>query len=323
MSKQKSSFGKIIVLIIIVLIAAAIALNWTWVRDFYRGTIYRPSDTMMQIRDSLDLTERGNFLFNASQPALNSEEEFNDNCQSFDDEEAVLGCYTDFNIYVYNITEPRLKGIRELTTAHELLHAVYARMDVIEKDALRADLEKVYLENTAVLKEEIEAYDTDEQLEEIYVRSGTEIKNLPETLEKHFAEVFNDQDKIVDFYNSYIKVFRELEGELDNLKSAMDNLDTQIESKTNEYEKWVKELEAKIDDFNNCANTAGCFNSEIDFTNLRNQLLREQNLLEDLYGEIDGLIDQYNAYVDKYNNNVIESENLQNIINSHVKMEGI
>ena len=35
------------------------------------------------------------------------------------------------------------------------------------------------------------------------------------------------------------------------------------------------------------------------------------------------MIDEYNSKVEKYNANVLESENLQNIINSHVKVENL
>ncbi len=305
------------------IIAAAVALNWTFFRDFYLGKTYQPSSEMASIRDSLNLTGRGEFIFNASRPVLNNEDDFNINCQSFDNEEAILGCYYDLNIYIYNITETRLAGIRELTAAHELLHAVYDRMSIAERDNYREALEKVYRENRATLKEEIEAYDSDEQLEEIYVRSGTEIKNLPEILEKHFADIFKNQDHIVDFYNSYIKVFRQIEEELDTLKTEMDNINAQIETKTAEYESRVDSLNSEIMRFNNCANTEGCFSSNYVFTARRNQLVAEQTNLNNLYDEIDHLIDEYNSKVEKYNANVLENENLQNIINSHVKMEGI
>ena len=196
-------------------------------------------------------------------------------------------------------------------------------MSPAEKDSYREALENVYRENQAVLKEEIDAYDSSEQLEEIYVRSGTEIKRLPDVLEKHFADIFNNQDGIVDFYNSYIKVFRQIESELDSLKSEMNQINTKIESKTTEYETRADSLNREILKFNDCAETAGCFTSEYAFTMRRNQLLAEQENLNVLYDEINQLIDEYNTKVEKYNSNVTEGERLQNIINSHVKVEGL
>lgn len=323
MNIKKSTIIKSVALTIVIIVAIVAALNWTFLRDFYLSKTYQPTAEMVSIRDSLGLTGRGELIFNASHPALNDADDFNTNCQSFDDEEAILGCYTELSIYIYNITEPRLKGIRELTAAHELLHAVYERMSPAEKDSYREALEKVYRDNQATLKEEIEAYDSTEQLEEIYVRSGTEVKNLPDSLEKHFADIFKDQDKIVDYYNSYISVFRQIESELDTLKAEMDNLNAEIDAKTSEYESRIDNLNAQIATFNNCADTVGCFTSEYAFYARRNQLLAEQNNLNALYDEIDHLINEYNTRVEKYNANVLESNNLQSIINSHVKVEGL
>ena len=102
---KKSTILKLIGLFVIIIVAAVVALNWTFFRDLYLSQTYHPTGEMSAIRDSLNLTGRGELIFNASHPALNDEDEFNTNCQSFDDEEAILGCYTDHKIYIYNIKE--------------------------------------------------------------------------------------------------------------------------------------------------------------------------------------------------------------------------
>ena len=304
-------------------IAVLIYLKRDYLYDFYRGLSYQPTTEMSDIRDRLQLTDHGKFLFNASHPELNSAADFNNNCRADADESAVLGCYTVYNIYVYNIDDPRLPGIRELTVAHELLHASFARLSTSEKDHLKPLLDQAYHDNQSILKSEIDSYSQEEQFEELYVRAGTEIKTLPADLESHYAKFFKDQDKIVDFYNSYIQVFRELENELNTLKSEMENLNQQINAKTLEYETKFNDFEPKVAEFNNCARTAGCFNSNSVFNTRRRELLSEQSALERLYSDIDNLIDEYNSRVEKYNNNIIESENLQNIINSRSKPESI
>ena len=307
--------------LILIVVIFTIITNYQTVSDFLRGMFYTPSSEMIQVREDLNLTPKGELIFNASRPEFNNEENFNENCYSFDENEAILGCYRDQRIFVYKITAPELSGILELTTAHELLHAVYERMSIKEKNELRSLLEKVYQENLATLKEEIDIYNIDKQLEEIYVRAGTEIKDLPEELEKHYAEVFNDQDKITTFYESYIKVFREIEAEIKALEAEMATLNAQIDAKSAEYENGVIDLNREIDGFNNCANTAGCFNSDYEFYVRRSELVGRQNWLQALYDEIEILINQYNFNVAKYNNNVIRNNNLQNIINSHVRVD--
>ena len=298
-------------------------MNREWIYDNYRGMIYEPSTEMSEIRNSLGLKERGEFLFNASQPVLAEKEEFNNMCRTVTTETAVLGCYTLGNIYVYNIVDTELKGIRELTTAHELLHAVWARLDENEREALAPALKQTLEENKDALGEELAIYDGSERQEELYVRAGTEVKKLPEVLEKHFGEIFMNQDKIVSYYESYITVFNELEAEMDSLKKEMEAIEPELNAKMNEYENRVMQLNARIVSFNNCANTMGCFESESEFYGERAVLVGEQQSLEILYAEINNLIDAYNIKVEQYNADVVRGETLNQKINSTAKPQEI
>lgn len=319
---SRNYFGWLVFFVLIVAMVVVIG-KWDWIRDYYRGQTYEPSAQMLRIRDDLSLTERGVFLFNASQPELNESEEFNSYCRSLSVEIAVLGCYTTDDIHVYNITDSQLDGIRELTTAHELLHAVFARMGEKEREALRGELELVYAQNENILKEELDTYSNDDRFEELYVRAGTEIASLPEGLEKHYGEIFTNQDDIVAFYNKYIAVFRELEAELDALGVEIETINNEITQLTEEYEARANQLNVEISSFNQCAETMGCFGTESEFYGRRAILITEQESLEELYNRIGGLIDNYNAKVETYNADVLRSENLNTIINSNSKPQEI
>ena len=323
MRTNKIKLVKWLVLGVLVASIMMVMSNREWIYDHYRGMTYQPSSEMAKIRDGLGLAERGEFLFNASQPALEEKEEFNDICQAQMTETAILGCYTLGNIYVYNIVDEELKGIRELTTAHELLHAVWARMDENERKALEPVLQQAFDANKDVLGEELAIYDASERQEELYVRAGTEIKKLPDALEKHFAEIFANQDRIVDYYNSYITVFRELEAEMDALKSEMEGIEPELNAKMNEYETRMAQLNARIESFNNCASIAGCFESESEFYSERAVLIAEEQSLDALYAEISNLINIYNAKVEQYNADVVRGETLNQKINSTAKPQEI
>lgn len=320
-SKQKIIRWTLALVLVLALIF--LALNRQWVYDFARGMIYNPTPEMAKIHDSLSLTSRGDFLFRATWPKLSDREEFNSNCRVDGEEIAILGCYTGGNIFIFDITDDRLGGIRELTTAHELLHANFARMSNVEKDNLRQSLEKVYQDNIEILEDDLNTYDSEERFEELYVRAGTEVKSLPQELEKHYAEIFEDQDNVVAYYDKYISVFRAIEAELDTLQNEMQTISGDIDNKTAEYENRVESLNAEIASFNNCAETAGCFTSQWEFNTRRNALIAEQNALEALYQEIDDLIEEYNIRVEKYNEDVLESEKLNSIINSNEKTQEI
>ncbi len=327
-TKQKriSAFQIIgwLIMVIIGVAALLLFLNREWIHDYLRGREYQPTSEMQRIREDLALTERGEFFFNAAQPELNDRDEFNAHCRDGANTEiAVLGCYTNSNIYIYNIEEDELEGIRELTAAHELLHAVYARMDEKEKEGFRSILDQVYDENEDILKRDLDTYDAAERFEEMYVRVGTEVADLPAELERHYSEIFKDQDKIVGFYNQYIEVFRKIESDMEALKQEMAELEAGIEIKTAEYHQGLNEVNAKIDEFNNCADTEGCFESEAVFEARRAYLIQEQQALEDLYNEINSLVDQYNLKVNEYNENVLHNDKLNQIVNSSEEPEEI
>ena len=89
--------------LLLILAMIFVALNRQWVYDFARGMAYSPSPEMVKIRDSLDLTDRGGFLFKAAWPKLSDREEFNNYCRVDGEEVAILGCYTAGNIYIFDI----------------------------------------------------------------------------------------------------------------------------------------------------------------------------------------------------------------------------
>ena len=311
-------------LALVLAVAVTVLLNQQWITDFVRGMGYQPSGQMGRIMDSLDLTGRGEFLFKASRPELSSQDEFNAICRTAMDEEmAVLGCYTNDNIYVYNIESAELDGIRELTTAHELLHAVWARMGEGDRSALRSALSQALEKNRNILGEELDVYDAGQKQEELFVRAGTEVADLPAELEKVYGEVFTDQDKVVGFYNKYIGVFRAMEKEMDELAEQMKEIQAQIDSLSSDYESRVNVLSGEIDVFNACAETAGCFASEGEFYSRRAVLVAEQEALEGMYNQINGLVDQYNGLVEKYNADVTRTEKLNRVMNSSSRPEGL
>ena len=324
-TKKKNNKKKIfwgILMCFLVVVAVAIVVNRGFIGDLFRAAIYAPSQEMELIRSELELTDDGVFLFNASQPILGDRDSFNDKCSLESDETtAVLGCYVNSNIYVYNVVQEELSGIREVTTAHELLHAAWSRLSDKEKEELKTQLNQVIKDYYNVIGDEVNSYDNEDRIEELYVRAGTEIKDLPQALEKHYGKWFKYQDKIVDYYDGYSKVFKELKAELERLENEMESLKTSYEAKISEYEGRISNLNTQIDEFNSCAETAGCFNSQWAFNQRRAQLVDEQNALNALYDEISNLINEYNTRVDKYNQDAIYNQKLNQIINSSVKVE--
>lgn len=300
--------------VILMLFVAFFAVNFGVMSDIIAGISYRPSDEMSQIREKLLLTSKGARIFNATRPELKEKEEFNQICRDFENEDAVLGCYRNDRVYVYDIPDEELKGILEATSAHELLHAVYHRMGMDEKARLSPILWEVYQDNSDVLGDEIELYDESKKEEELYVRIGTEIADLPAELDRHYGEIFENQDLIAEFYRSYIGVFREIEESLEKLSLKIKELEGVISTKTAQYETDVAALNADILEFNNCANAPGCFAS----SSRRNALMARKEAVSALYDDIDGLVAEYNNLVREYNENLLHGQALNMTINSAI-----
>lgn len=291
--------------------------------DYLKSINYEPSADMLEIRDSLGLTPEGLRIFNATRPTLDSREDFNRDCDSSNPEFAVYGCYRDDNIFIYDVDSSDLAGFRESTTAHELLHAVWSRLSGIEKNELLPLLESAYADNRSVLEENLKIYSEDAQLDELYVRLATQIKDLPPELEEHYARIFTNQDAVVDFYESYITPFEELKTKISSLKSEIDSLETIINQTTSDYETRSAAFDSEVTEFNTCAQTLNCFSSEFTFHTRRNELLAQQNSLNELYAQLNSLIDEYNSKVEEYNSNVFHSNTLQNLVNSNSKVNNV
>ncbi len=313
MSKKASAIASAILIILVIVFF----INYNFFIDLIKGLGYEPSAEMQSIRSSLHLTSDGERIFNAVRPTLSSRDEFNVTCQSHDEAVSVLGCYTGDHIYVYNIEDSQLAGVRESTSAHELLHAVWGRLSNSEKEKLIPYLEKTYQDNADILKETIESYDESERTDELYVRAGTQVAKLPEELETHYAKFFADQDLIVSFYDSYIAPFNKLNEEIETLKEDLNKLETEISTRSGNLEARLRVLESNIDEFNNCAKTPGCFASQWAFDSRRSELVAEQAAINIENDEINLLINAYNAKVDAYNNNILRSSELRNSMNSN------
>ena len=307
--------------LLIIGIVGAVAVNFGVIRDFFVGLSYAPTEEMAEIRESLSLSSEGMRIFNAVQPELMERAEFNEKCRELENQSAILGCYTEDRVYVFNIVDDELEGIRELTAAHELLHAVYFRMSESEQVEWGLILNEVYADNLGVLGSELAIYDEDERREELYVRAGTEILDLPEALENHYGRIFENRGEIVKYYEEYIAVFKELEAKIASLYEKTEALEAEINSKTTDYETRAKALNEAAREFNECARVLNCFSSQADFYARRAEIMGEQESLKNLYEELNRLIDEYNALVTEYNENVLHGQMLNTRINSGVKIE--
>ena len=311
-----------LILGLLVLILGFEAFSYFGGFDYIKAQAYTPSSEMTTIISELNLTERGDRIFRAVSPSLASRTVFNEKCNSHDSEIYVLGCYVtgDDKIYLYDITAEELEGIKESTSAHELLHAVYSRLPFWEKDELNDKLRKVYdtLDESSDIKTSMGLYSDNEFYDELHSRIGTEIKDLPSELEEHYAAIFKDQDKIVDFYDKYSGTFKKLEKELDELSKKIEEGKNYIDQETARLDSLSSELNKKIEDYNSRIG-AGNYDSVSSAQTEAASLQREISELESAYKKLNEYINEYNKLIDQYNENAIQTNEILDSINSNSK----
>lgn len=298
--KQKAGFWRGGWWLVIVVV---LALNWAIdqpvVWDFWKGLSYHPDETVQEIEEALELTGTGRRIFAATRPAVEEANGFNEHCGEHDDDVSVLGCYTDGQIYIYRITDEQLVLANKVTAAHELLHAVWERMGDSEKSDVKEWLDEVRKQNQEWFEEELETYGEDDEIEEVYTRAGTKLAELPEGLEKHYAKYFKNRARIVEMYKTYEAPFERLRSEIGELYDTIERVRMEIEGEREQYLRDVEALDARIEQFNSCANTVNCFTTE-RFNVERAGLVAEREALEVRREQLNQKIDENNTRIDEY-----------------------
>lgn len=297
------------------------ALKQPVVWDFWMGLGYEPSTEVEEIRDDLELTDKGKRIFAATRPEVEASEGFNEHCDSHDADISLLGCYTDGRIYVYDITLEELVAANKVTMAHELLHATWERMGEWERSDVEEMLERVYALNREWFDEELKPYDDSEHTEEIYTRAATKLMELPEDLEGHYAKIFRNRKKIVEFYQEYEAPFVALREEIEELERKIEQDGQEIDQGKNEYSAKADELDRRIDAFNGCADQAGCFQSQAEFTRQRNELLVEKEKLESFRAKLNEKITENNQRIVIYREKQAALGKLGDALNSNIEKE--
>lgn len=314
--KHRARFGSFLVSLIIisVLLCAYIFQDEFKARDFVL------TGDLSTITNSLKLTDRANLILRAAHPALQEKEDFNRNCNSHSQEIYVLGCYREDQdrLYVYNVNSSELPGVREVTTAHEMLHAAYHRLLFWEKLDLKDQLQSVYdhLPADSDLRTSMQNYHPDEFYDELHSRIGTEVKDLPAPLERYYQRYFTDRQLIVKFNEQYHNVFTELQRQTDRLKESIEAKKQSIENKTKEYQTQKQQLNEVISDFNSRA-ARGDFSSQSDFNAKRQSIVSRIDALNREYDQLKQAIEELNSEIAKYNRSIYHNNDLIDQINSN------
>lgn len=233
------------------------------------------------------MTDKARRIFYVNRPVIEDRSDFIRSCPSGTQEKTiVLGCYRSdqAGIFLLNVSDSRLDGVKRVTAAHEMLHAAYDRLNADERKSIDAQLEAYYkngLTDTRI-KSTIDLYKVSEPkdvVNEMHSIFGTEVADLPKGLEQYYQHYFTNRKAIVAFSANYQSEF------------------TSRRDQVAKDDARLKQLKADIDD-----REAALKSAQSDISNKQSTLmaLRNNNNLS----AYNAGVPAYNASVADYNNQV-------------------
>lgn len=273
---------------------------------------YTPSTQIADISDRLAFTDYGERLFYINDPQLLGPAEFNESCP---DKEAsiILGCYNGRQIYVFDVDDPRIESVEEVTSAHEMLHAAYERFSDKRLKELQGWLEVTRRElNDERVEKTFQSYE-DAGVEDIYneIHSilGTEVRDLPDYLEEHYKEFFTDRSIVVTMSESYEEVFTSIETQVEEIDKQLAVLRFEIDQAESALTALSVSLDAQrvvLDGLLNAGNIE-VYNSRVpEFNRQTSAYNAEVQNVKDSVAEYNKLvIDRNELSLEK--NNLVES----------------
>jgi hypothetical protein len=296
---------------------------WFWsnkytVYDFITLRGYSPTPQIEALAQNSGMSDKGKKIFYVNDPRLSDRQEFANECES-KEQTIVLGCYTGKNIFVFDVTDDRLAGVEEVTSAHEMLHAAYDRLSVSEKnkvDGLTA--EAFQRMNNPRINSLIENYrkaDPSVVPNELHSILGTEVENLGPELEQYYSKYFIDRKIVVSKSQSYEKVLSDINSQVDKYKADLTLRKAEIENS----EAALLSLEASINTLKKRLDGYSSSGQVSSYNSLVPEYNRLVNSYNAQYNEFKSLLVQYNNIVEQVNLLVIEQNDLMQSLDSRVK----
>lgn len=274
--------------------------------DQFNVWSYQPSSAVANLVSRSGMSSGGKFHFYLAQPQLELGEQFNDECRRAEKASPILGCYDQATsrIHIYNMTNPELDGIKEVTAAHEMLHVVFARTSDSDVQKLTPLLESAYQKfKTPELEERMAYYDRHQpgsRINELHSIIGTEFAEIGEELESYYRKFFDDRQKVVALHSQYSQKFKDIEQEINELSADLNQRLVEINSSSDNYAAGVANYNNRVSDFNRRA-SSGEFQSQAEFQNQRSMLQSELGYLNGRRIQLQAMIDKYNQDIARLN----------------------
>lgn len=286
--------------------------------DWWRLRNYTAPAEVQALASRTTMVPSAERLFYVYRPSLQAREDFNKNCTTLE-ETIVLGCYkaTD-GIYVFNVTDTRLQGVKEVTAAHEMLHAAYDRLSAQERTRIDELTAQAFANlQDERIKKNIASYRSRDPAvvpNELHSILATEVRTLPEELETYYKRYFTDRAKIVAYSEQYEAEFTSREtariaydAQLKDLKASIDALESSLVARSLEIDQLYAQLVALRDARQYEQYNAGVSPYQAKVAAFNADVVKQRSLVA-----------QYNQIVEARNAVAGEEQELMNAINSAV-----
>lgn len=316
----KSGGGRRLILVILLVMLAGMGLaaaNRQKIQDWWKLRGYTPPAAVSKLADQDTMNAYTRHLFYLNRPQLlPTVSAFRQHCPENKDT-IVLGCYHSGQngIFLYDVQDPKLAGVQQVTAAHEVLHSVYARLSDADRQSLDKQLEDFYkhgLTDPRVIAE-VKLYqktEPDDVFDEMSCTFGTELSKLPSGLESYYARYFGDRSAIVAYEQKYEAEFTRREtlitqydAQLAAMKSQIDTAQADLRIKQARINSEKARLNGERDSDPEAYNAGvpaynqmiSDYNAEIDSTqalvNQYNQLVGVRNKVAGQLAELDKSLD--------------------------------
>ena len=266
--------------------------------DYISGLDYQPTSEMASIFEKLKFTWRGELIARAAHPVFETADSFNHDCPIDSGDTATLGCYMPESnrIYIYDIRSDELNGIKESVLAHEVMHAVFNRLDGFEKKNIESELKAFYESHESEYEKYMGTYPEEQFYTELHSIIGQRVhyKDLSEPLQKHYSKYFLDLDAVVNYYDQYHEIIDDLLEKIEKSGKELETLHAELVAKRDDYN-------VRLDEYNK---DVAYHNEQVELGNYNEEryqsLKKRQAALDAEYVEINQFIDDYNGKVQKY-----------------------
>ena len=300
--------------------ATFIILNKQYVIDQVNVWQYKPNSRAEELIDRTGFNDHGRFLFYASRPSIEDPEHFNQECQKKEAGSSVLGCYSGKRVYVYNVKDERLDGVKVVTAVHETLHAAYDRLSEKEKNEVNKMVEKEFKRHSddAELQARMGYYKRNQpgtRDNELHSILGSEYPNLIPELEEYYKRYFKDRNMVVKEHEKYSGRINNIKNQYEDSRKRLEDMSRRINAESKVYKDKVSQLNADVDNFNERA-LGGKFSSQNEFNARRDSLIYRSDQIENMRQRLQDESKEYEQERQKYNSLVDESNQMMQALDS-------